>query len=480
VLEELALSGSTEAAAAVRIFDSEDAPADPALVDFIAEGVANLDLAAPAVVLPDFHHKSSMEMPSSIAVATTQTIRPTFTSASVNCGMALIALETDHPNRAAIDSFFRMVRERYPFPRSGQRELTAREVATCAMEGASFAVNRFGADPADAFAMESCGFLDPTPYGGVDRMRRQLPRLILELARVRFGSIGPSNHFVELQEVEEVLDPAAALTLGLRVGQLTLQYHAGGGMLTSLIGRMYGQRKSFPRPVKAVMAVQKPLTHLATARSREVLALRRQLYFAGGCPPIPRESDEGRRVMLGNVAAMNYGWAFRLTTYAELCNIASRTLGATASRLVTDSPHNSIYEEDVAGRSAIVHRHNACRAWTPQQMQGHPLFASTGQPLLLPGTNRTSSYVCLPGDAAADSIYSACHGAGTLVENFAARGLSVTDPQRRTTLRFRYSDAAPEEVMHLDDRGVDEALSILVRNRLVRPVARLRPLAGLT
>lgn len=480
MLEELITSGPRTPGAAVRIFDSLNAPADPGLVDFIAEGVSGLDLAAPAVVLPDFHHKSSMEMPSSIAVATTDTIRPTFTSASVNCGMALIALETDHPSRAAIESFFRAVRERYPFPRSSRRELTAREVARCAIEGAGFAVDRFGADPADALAMESGGFLDAAPYGGVDRMRRQLPRLILELARVRFGAIGPSNHFVELQEVEEILDPAAALALGLRVGQLTLQYHAGGGMLTSLLGRMYGRRSSFPRPVKAVMAVQKPLTHLATARSLEALALRRQLYFAGGCPAVPRDSDEGRRVMLGNAAAMNYGWAFRLTTYAELRDIASRTLGATTSRLVTDSPHNSIYEEEVDGVRAIVHRHNACRAWTANQLQDHPLFASTGQPLLLPGTNRTSSYVCVPGDNAASSLYSACHGAGTLVESFADRGLSTTDPKRRSTLRFRYDDTAPEEIMHLDDRGVDEALAILVRHRLVRPIARLRPLAGLT
>lgn len=464
----------------LRIFDSHDAPAAQAILDFVAEGVADIDLAAPAVVLPDFHHKSSMEMASSIAVATRETIRPTFTSASVNCGMALIAMETNRPDRKAIDMFFRDVRERYPFPRSPRRELSAREVVRCATEGAAFAIDRFGATPDDALAMESNGFLDPAPYGGVDRMKRQLPRLVLELSRLRFGAIGPSNHFVELQEVEEILQPGAAETLGLRVGQLTLQYHAGGGMLTSLIGRMYGRRKNFPRPVRAVMAVQKPLLHLATARSRQMLALRRQLYFAGGCPPIVRESDEGRRVMLGNVAAMNYGWAFRLATYTALCDIARRTLGATSTRLVTDSPHNSIYEEEVAGERAIVHRHNACRAWTPAQLAGHPLFATTGQPLLLPGTNRTSSYVCIPGGSAADSLYSSCHGAGTLIDAFADTGLSLTDPKHRSTLRYRYDDSDAQEIPHLDDRGVDEALGILVRNGLVQPVARLRPLAGLT
>jgi tRNA-splicing ligase RtcB (3'-phosphate/5'-hydroxy nucleic acid ligase) len=34
-------------------------------------------------------------------------------------------------------------------------------------------------------------------------------------------------------------------------------------------------------------------------------------------------------------------------------------------------------------------------------------------------------------------------------------------------------------VPHLDDRGVGEGLDILVRNGIVRPVARMRPIAGM-
>ena len=50
-------------------------------LEALARGVAEADLAAAPVVLPDFHHKHDMEMPSSIAVATRGTIRPAFTSA---------------------------------------------------------------------------------------------------------------------------------------------------------------------------------------------------------------------------------------------------------------------------------------------------------------------------------------------------------------------------------------------------------------
>ena len=83
-----------------RVFDSEQIPAaDGALAD-LRVTVGGADLAAPPVVLPDFHHKSNMELPSSVAVATRTSIRPTLTSASVNCGMALIALNSPRPARA--------------------------------------------------------------------------------------------------------------------------------------------------------------------------------------------------------------------------------------------------------------------------------------------------------------------------------------------------------------------------------------------
>ena len=62
---------------AARVFDGPDCPADPVALVRLRAGLAGTDLAAPPVVLPDFHHKGDKEMPSSIAVATRETIRPT-------------------------------------------------------------------------------------------------------------------------------------------------------------------------------------------------------------------------------------------------------------------------------------------------------------------------------------------------------------------------------------------------------------------
>ena len=143
------------------------------------------------------------------------------------------------------------------------------------------------------------------------------------------------------------------------------------------------------------MAVQKPLYHLASARSAAAVRQRLSLYFAAACPPVPLDGDEGRRLMLANAAAMNYGFAFRLATYAGLRALARDAFGGGPGRLVVDSPHNSVYLEEVDGRRAVVHRHNSCRAYPAERMRAGTTFADTGQAVLLPGTNRTSSYLAV-------------------------------------------------------------------------------------
>lgn len=463
----------------VRIFDSIEAPADPVALAALRAGLVDVDLAAPAAVLPDFHFKGDKEMPSSIAVATRDTIRQTLTSCSLNCGMALVALDIERPPAGAITDFFERVREQLPYPPTYRRSLTLAEVVRCAVEGAEFAVERFELDPATLSGIEEAGRMDVARYGGAERIRRELPWLVKQLSRIRFGTIGPSNHFVELQEVEEVIDPEAAALLGVEAGQVTLQYHGGGGTLPGQLGVLFGARKRYTRPLRIQMAVQKPLYHLARARSVEQLRARSALYFSGGARPVERQGTEGERLMLANIMAMNYGFAFRLAAYASLTSLLRETWGGVEGRLVVDSPHNSIYEEEIGGETAVVHRHNSARAYPASRMAHHPVFGRIGQPLLLPGTNRTSSYLCVAGEGAATSVYSASHGAGSAIKQFVENGLSGPDPKGRKTLRFDYSRDEPTDVEQLDDRGVDETLRILRRHDILRPVARLRPFAVL-
>jgi RNA-splicing ligase RtcB len=471
------VTGSRATERSPRVFASAETVPDARALTVLAEGIRDADLLAPPVVLPDFLHKSKQEMPSSIAIATRDTIRPTFTSSSVNCGMALLAMDAEPPSVAAVEEFFNRMKRRFPWPPKLRTELRTREVLDAAERGAAFAADRFDLDASNLERIEEGGAISIDKWGGRDRLQREIPWLVRQLARLRFGSMGPSNHFIEVQRVEEVLDEQTATRLGLKAGQMTIQYHGGGGVLAGLLGRLYAERLKVPKAMRPVLAVQKPLHHLARATSAQRM-LRKALYFSPRTA-VPRDGDEGQRFMLANAAAMNYGFAFRLAAYGHILSVAEETFGATGGRLIVDSPHNSIYEEEVDGTHAVVHRHNSCRAYPASRMPAGTTFASTGQALLLPGTHRTSSYACVAGDRAADSLHSACHGAGSIVKDFETRGLSASGAEAAKTLRFRYDRDSYEEVPQLDDRGVDEALDILQTNGLVRAIARMRPMGVL-
>src|SRR5690348_13025627 len=115
------------------VFDDQQLlPAKAPALQALDHRLEGADLAAAPVVLPDFHHKSKMELPSSVAVATRSTVRPDLTGSSVNCGMALIAVDAEAPHDRAVDAFMRGVRERYPYPTRGSKELTGKEVRRAA------------------------------------------------------------------------------------------------------------------------------------------------------------------------------------------------------------------------------------------------------------------------------------------------------------------------------------------------------------
>ena len=104
--------------------------------------------------------------------------------------------------------------------------------------------------------------------------------------RHQVGSLGSGNHFLEVQAVEEVFDPAAAQAFGLAEGQVCVMVHCGS--------RGLGHQ---------VCADQVQIMGQAMARYGSTVP-GRQLACA------PAGSPEGRRY-LGAMAAANYARANR-------------------------------------------------------------------------------------------------------------------------------------------------------------------------
>ncbi|HEX6444418.1 MAG TPA: RtcB family protein [Streptosporangiales bacterium] len=230
-------------------------------------------------------------------------------------------------------------------------------------------------------------------FGAVgDADASQVSSRAMERGLGQVGSLGSGNHFLEVQAVDEVFDEPAASAFGLRHGQLAVMIHCGSRGLGHQICTDH------------VRAMEKKMPHYGITVPDRQLA----------CAPV--ESAEGRAYLGAMAAAANYGRANRQLLAHATVQIFERCTGARPY-LVYDISHNlaklETHEVDGERRELCVHRKGATRALPPGHDELPSDLRATGQPVLIPGSMGTSSYV-LAGVPGGQAFFSTCHGAGRL------------------------------------------------------------------
>ncbi len=459
----------------LQIFASDRLPPDPDASAALRR-IAALDDVAQVVALPDLHIKAQLETPSSTAVATRDTIILGLSSPSPNCAMALArtSLFVDDLDNDRLDAFFAELTRRMPLKRQSPR-LTLPEMNDVLLRGGAAAVERYGLAPAVLQHIDQQGNALP-PDSNAEAVLKAVPPALREIGRVYFALIGRGNHFLELQVVDEIVDEAVARAWELRRGQVVAMYHADSGYLGAFIGRLYAWRRKNSWRGR-VYEWKLKLPFQVTAGSPHRL-LRRINYhlLPRWLTPVPADSPEGQRALLAIQAAGNYAYANRVAILANLGDALRAVWGeeVAAPDLLWDAPHNSIRRETISGQNLWVHRHNAACVTPPSCLPAESPFAQTGHPVLLPGLERTSSYLCASDEGAANTLHSADHGAGRSVLQ-----LGQALNSGRATRVYTYQDGLAKLQSHLSDDGLEEVLTILKTHRIARPVVRLRPIAVL-
>lgn len=277
----------------------------------------------------------------------------------------------------------------------------------------------------------------------------------------QIGSLGAGNHFLEIQVVDAVIDEQAARTFGLEEGMVVVMIHCGS--------RGLGHQTCTDH-----------LRTMGDAMHRHGIAVPdRQL----ACVPV--QSREGDHYLGAMAAAANFAWANRHILAHETRQAFAKAMGQIdAMPLVFDVAHNlaKIETHDIDGRprTLCVHRKGATRAFGP----GHPDLPSglreVGQPVLVPGSMGTASWV-LRGSVSNPSFASAAHGAGRVMSRKKARGVASGQTVRRD-LEEAGVAVRPGAVRLLSEeapyayKDVDEVAEVCEVAGLASRVARLRPL----
>ncbi len=374
----------------------------------------------------------------------------------INCGVRLLALPLSRAQLGnRLEPFVHELSRSIPSGtgRGGAWRLTDRELDAVLAGGSAYLVREHGLGASDDVAhTESGGCLPADPSKVSARAR--------ERGRDQLGTIGSGNHFVEVQYVESVLDSSSAAAFGLRADQVTVLIHTGSRGLghqvcTDYVKLMDGRLASFG-----------------------IVLPDRQLSCA------PAGSPEGQSYLAAMACAANFAWANRQRVAQVVRTVAMRQLGIREGdiRLVYDVAHNIAKVEEHGGRRLCVHRKGATRAFGPGNPEMPAEYRSVGQPVFIPGSMGTASWV-LAGDAASEdrSWASCCHGAGRTLSRTAAKR-QVTGAELRRQLEEQGivvrcpSNAGLAEEAPLAYKDVDRVAAVVEGARLARRVARLRPI----
>ncbi|NLJ76511.1 MAG: RtcB family protein, partial [Peptococcaceae bacterium] len=314
-------------------------------------------------------------------------------------------------------------------------------------------VNKGYGLPADLNKIEEGGCL---PGANLDAVSSRA----YKRGAVQLGTLGGGNHFIELQVVSQLYDQAAADIFGLSPGALTIMVHTGS--------RGFGHQ----------ICVDYSKILLGAARKYGIQIPDRGL----ACAPV--DSQEGKNYYAAMACAVNYAFANRHLITHEVRRAFTDVLGGAGYNLevdlVYDIAHNIAKWEEHGGQRLLVHRKGATRALPPGHGGNPAIYRHTGHPVLIPGSMGTASYVVTGMEKAAESFFSANHGAGRVLSRSAATKEISKEQFEHSMSGILYNIRNYREL--LDEapgayKDINQVVETLAAIGLTRKVARLEPLA---
>jgi len=340
----------------------------------------------------------------------------------------------------------------------GRMRLSGSDVVRVLREGVRFPLSHGVGVEDDAELCEDAGVLE-------EARPEEVSDKALARGGGQLGSLGAGNHFCEVQVVDEVLEPAAANVLGMFAGQVCVMIHSGSRGLghqvcTDHLKVIDGLMRRLDIEVPDRQLACVPLAHEAA------------VSYLGAMSAAANFARANRHVLADGVRE----------AFETVFGRSARDLGLN---LVYDVSHNlaKLEEHEVAGRRRrlCVHRKGATRAFGP----GHPelplRYRAIGQPVLVPGSMGTASYVLVGSPSAEQRAFaSTCHGAGRAMSRTKAKRVMSGQDLRRT-LEGQGIELAPAHVGLLSEeapyayKDVSEVVRACEGAGLTRVVARLRP-----
>ncbi len=373
----------------------------------------------------------------------------------INCGVRLLKTnvafeEIKNKIKDIVDEIFKRVPVGVGV--GGRIKLTKEELIEVLAKGANWALEHGYALKQDLERTEEYGYMrEANPEFVSDRA--------LQRGKNQLGSLGSGNHFLEVQMVQEIYDEEIAKKFGLFKNQITAMIHCGSRGLGHQIASDY--------------------IHLFEQKFGFENLPDKELINA------PFNSKEGQMYYKAMCAAVNFAFANR-QIIAHNVREAFRSVSSVEVEQLYGVCHNiaKVEEHLVDGEKLklIVHRKGATRSFGPGRKEIPEVYRDSGQPVLIPGSMGTASYVLVGTKKAEEvSFGSTAHGAGRVMSRKQAlrqfRGESVASKLKQRGIYVRgvswkgIAEEAPDVY-----KDVDEVVLVSHKVGIGKLVAKLVPL----
>ncbi len=281
--------------------------------------------------------------------------------------------------------------------------------------------------------------------------------------RRQLGTLGAGNHFLEIQFVDEIFDDEVANTFGLEKDNVVVLIHTGSRGLGHQTCSDYLKK------------IEDEYSDIVDKLPEKDLAYA------------PADSQLGKDYLGAMSAAANYGWCNRQLITHFTRKSFEKVFGKEVKlNLVYDVAHNiAKVEEYKIGdkkKKVLVHRKGATRAFGPGHKEIPKIYREIGQPIFIPGSMGTSSWVLVGTDKAMNETFSSTpHGAGRMMSRHEANKRFTTENVIENLEKHKiYIKAASRRGITEEAPGaykdVDEVIEVADKIGIGKKVARLVPM----
>ncbi|HVN66519.1 MAG TPA: RtcB family protein [Methanomicrobiales archaeon] len=433
---------------------------EPGAIQQLANVATMPGIVKYSLAMPDIHWGYGFPIGGVAAFdISTGVISPGGVGFDINCGVRLLStplrVEDLRNRRELVERLYEAVPT--GVGSKAALRLSNRELEEMMVAGSRWAVEHGYGLPGDIARCEEQGAMRGADPASVSQKARQrgLPQS---------GTLGSGNHFLEVQEVKEVYDARTASLFGVTKGQVTVMIHCGS------------------RGLGHQVCTDHLRTLEAATKKYGIVLPDRQL----ACAPIV--SPEGKAYYGAMAAAANYAWANRqvITDLTRKVLAKLYGIGYEQMPLVYDVCHNvakmEVHRVDGKEMQVCVHRKGATRAFGPGSPDLPTGLEGTGQPVIIPGSMGTPSFLLCGTVAAMEKTFgSTCHGAGRVASRTQAkksvRGKDIRDQLAKEGIIVKApSEASIAEEAPQVYKPSEEVVRVVDAVGISRLVAKLVPL----